>query len=74
MAKIKRIVLTLNKKVSDNNYGSFGADVTLEAELEPGDDLKEVKENLRKSATRDLERALEMIKPEEKTKTKIKKN
>ena len=65
MAKIKKLTLTLVRRVSDGNYGTFGAEVTLEAEIEAGDDLKEVKANLLKAATRDLERALDATKPEE---------
>lgn len=68
MANLKRIVLTLSRKISDDNYGSFGADVTLEAEIETNDEIKEVKAMLLKSATRDLDKALEAIKPEAKSK------
>lgn len=62
--KLKTLIVTLSRKVSDDNYGSYGADITLEAELEKGDDVKEVKAELRKQATKDLERALDAIKPE----------
>jgi len=65
MAKIKNMVLTLSRKVSDNNYGSYGADVTLEVEVEPGDDVKEVKASLRKAAKKDLDASLELLVPKE---------
>lgn len=65
MAKITRLILTLTRKISDNAYGTYGAEVTVEAQLEDGDDVKDVKSNIRKSALKDLERAIEVITPEE---------
>ena len=65
MAKITKLSITLVRKISDGNYGTYGAEVTVEAQLEDGDDVKDVKSNLRKSALKDLERAIEVITPEE---------
>lgn len=65
MAKTKNLTLTLVRRVSDGNYGTFGAEVTIEVELEAGDDPKEIKANMLKTANRDLDRALEAIKPSE---------
>ena len=70
MAKTKNLTLTLVRRLSDGNYGTYGAEVTLEVELETGDDVKEVKSSLLKSATRDLDRALEAVKPQEEAPSK----
>lgn len=65
MAKITKVVVTLNRKVSDGSFGSFGGEITLEAEIEPGDDIKEVKAQLRKSAAKDLGRTIELVTPDD---------
>jgi len=54
--------LTLSRRLSDNNFGSFGADFTLEVELEKGDNPKECRRTLRKIVLREVEASLEAVK------------
>lgn len=49
MAKVKSIRVSMIRKISDENYGTFGAEVEEEIILEEGDDRERV---LRKSAKR----------------------
>lgn len=62
--KIKTMTLTVSRKLSDDNYGSFGADFTLEAELDKGDDVKECRAKLRAMVTREVKTALDHAKEE----------
>jgi hypothetical protein len=54
--------LTLSRRLSDDNFGSFGADFTMEVELEKGDDPKECRKKLRKMVLSEVEAALEATK------------
>lgn len=56
--KLKTMTLTISRKLSDDNYGSFGADFTLEAELDKNDDPKECRSKLRALVTKEVKLAL----------------
>lgn len=56
--KIKTVTVTIDRKQSDGDYGSYGAAVTLEAEVEKDDDPKEVRAKLRSLALKDVKVAL----------------
>jgi hypothetical protein len=47
------------RRLSDNNFGSIGAEVGVTVELEEGDDPKECRKELRKGVLAELKRALE---------------
>lgn len=54
--------LTISRRISDNNFGSFGADFTMEVELEKNDDPKECRKKLRKMVLAEVEASLEDVK------------
>lgn len=60
--KVQTISVSLDRKVSDNNYGSYGAVVTLTAELEEGDKVRKCMEKLRDQAEKELDEAVEASK------------
>jgi hypothetical protein len=61
MAKTTRYSLTLDRKLSDDAFGSYGAAVTEEVELEGGDDLKEVRKAVRSRLTKELDLACKKV-------------
>lgn len=71
--KYKRVTVSVDRKVSDNNFGSYGSVVTLEAEVDEGEKVKDVLEKLRKRAEDELVSALTSIKANKELKPKSKK-
>lgn len=61
MAITKRVVISVHRKISDDNYGSFGVDVTEEVELEEDDVRKEVGAIVRARAIKSCEAALNEV-------------
>lgn len=53
--KIKSVTMTIDRKITDGDYGSYGASVTLEAEVEKDDDPKEVRQKLRVMALKEVD-------------------
>lgn len=60
--KTKSISVSLHRKVSDDNYGSFGAEVVLTADLEDGDKVSKCMTKLRDAAEKELDEAVEASK------------
>lgn len=72
MAKTKRIVVTVDRKMSDDNYGSFGGSVTEEVEIEEGDDLKAERRAARERCVKELGFTLKAVKEATATKAREK--
>ena len=62
MAKTKMIRVSLNRKLSDDKYGSYGAEITLEVELEDGDSKDKVFKKALASAEEGLKLAVKSSK------------
>jgi hypothetical protein len=58
MAKTKTLRVSLHRKLSDDKYGSYGAEVSLEVELEEGDSKDKVFKKVLSSAEEDLKLAV----------------
>jgi hypothetical protein len=57
--KTKSMTVLVARRLSDNNFGSIGAEIGVTVELEEGDDPKECRKELRKGVLAELKRALE---------------
>ena len=59
MAKITSFTMTLSRKVSDGDYGSFGAEVTAAVELDEGEKVRDVGPSIVASLEKQLVAGLE---------------
>lgn len=72
MAKISSFTMTLSRKISDGDYGSYGAEVTATVELDEGEKVRDagpsVVTSLERQLVAGLEAAHKNIKDENKKK------
>jgi hypothetical protein len=74
MAKTKTLEIRLHRKMSDNNFGSIGAEVSRTVELEAGDKPTEVRDKVLRSLEKDLEEAFQSVVAAQPTVKSSKKN
>lgn len=61
MAKTKTLEIRLHRKMSDNNFGSIGAEVSRTVELEEGDKASDVRDKVLRALEKDLEEAFQSV-------------
>lgn len=66
MAILKRVTITVERKVSDDNYGSYSAGAGEVLEIEDGDDAKEVKASARQRCRNQVVLAIREMRASEK--------
>lgn len=59
MPKHKSIRVTVSRRVSDDNFGSYGAEISEEIELEDGDNTKDVREALKRRVLKETKSLLD---------------
>ena len=58
MAKHKFIRVTVGRRLSDDKFGSFNAEITEEVEIESGDDVKDVRHALQRRVLKETKALL----------------
>ena len=70
MPRTTKIAVMVTRKISDDNYGAYGATITQEVELNEGESGKEVKAMMLKTLTKELDSHLASVESKYRT-TKI---